>query len=188
MVEISISVAAILAILALAWAGIMFGVFYELTSTLLLFWAMMITLRYWYLATGLLLSWIPAAGAYAPFLAYWTLFLIGCLPLIIVMNRVTQDSVPRYPKVVDSILGFIFGFTSSVILVCSVMTSLPAIAPKVWEPFDRQALLLPFDRLPIAVYQYVEQDWLGITSSDPGHTRFPTFEKTDGEDFQKSWR
>ena len=188
MVETSLTVAAILAILALAWAGTTFGVFYELTSTLLLFWAMMVTLRYWYLATGLLLAWVPAAGAYAPFLAYWALFLIGCLPLIVVMNRVTEDSIPRYPKVVDSVLGFIFGLISGIIVVCSVMTSVPVIAPKVWAPFDRHALWLPFDRFPIAVYQHIEQDWLGVASSDSGHSRFPTFEKADVEDTQKYWR
>ena len=187
MVETTLSVTAILAILALAWAGIAFGVFYELTSTLSLFWAMMVTLRYWYLATGLIAGWVPAVGSYAAFLAYWSLFLIGCLPLIVVMNRVTQDSVPRYPKVVDSVLGFVFGLTSAVILVCSVMTSLPAIVPKVWEPYDHNALLLPFDRAPIAAYQYIEKNWFDISEADPGHTRFPTFKKEDADNFQKYW-
>lgn len=188
MVETSLSVAAILVILALAWAGIKFGVFYELTSTLLLFWAMMITLRYWYLATGLLLSWVPAAGSYAPFLAYWALFLIGCLPLIIVMNRITQDSVPRYPKVVDSVLGFIFGLSSGIIIVCSVMTSVPAITPKVWPAYNRDALLLPLDRVPIETYRYIEQHWVGVLETDPAHTRFSTFEKEDWDDPQKNWQ
>jgi hypothetical protein len=188
MVETALSVTAILLILALAWAGIAFGVFYELTSTLLLFWAMMVTLRYWYLATGLVAGWVPAAGSYAPFLAYWALFLVGCVPLIIVMNRVTQDSIPRYPKVVDSVLGFIFGFTSAVIVVCSVMTSLPVIVPKVWEPYNHDALLLPFDRAPIALYQYIERNWLGIADTDPAHARFPTFEKKDLDDYQKYWQ
>jgi uncharacterized membrane protein required for colicin V production len=188
MVETILSVFAILVILALAWAGIVFGVFYELTSALLLFIAMIVTLRYWYLATGLILSWVPATGSYAAFIAYWALFLIGCLPLIAVMNGITQDSVPRYPKVVDSVLGFIFGFASAVILMCSIMTSLPVIVPKVWAPYDRSALLLPFDRAPITTYQYLEKNWLGIATTDPAHTRFPTFEKTDLDDFEKYWQ
>jgi hypothetical protein len=188
MVETTLSVAAILAILALAWAGIAFGVFYELTSTLLLFWAMMITLRYWYLATGLLLSWVSMPASYACFIAYWALFLIGCLPLIAITNRVTLDSVPRYPRIVDTTLGFVFGLISAVILICCVMTSLSVIVPKLWEPYDRNALLRPFDRTPISVYQSIERDWLRIPVTDPGHTRFPTFEKAGVDDFQKYWR
>lgn len=188
MVETILSVFAILLILALAWAGIAFGVFYELTSTLLLFFAMMITLRYWFLATGLILSWVPAAGSYAAFIAYWALFLIGCLPLIAVMNGITQDSVPRYPRIVDSVLGFIFGLTSAVILICSVMTSLPVVVPKVWAPYDRGALLRPFDRAPILTYRYIEKNWLGISETNPAHTQFPTFEKADLDDFEKYWQ
>ena len=130
---------------------------------------------------------MPGAGAYGVFGAYWAVFLAGCLPLILVLNRVTQEAVPRYPKFIDLVLGFVFGFIAATILVCCVMTSLSVIVPKIWEPYNPNALTVPFDRYPIVVYQRIE-DVVGVKTNDPGRTRFPTFEKKDEDSFQKYWR
>ena len=188
MLEVILGIGGIVVILTLAWGGAtLFGVFYELTSSLLLFFAMMVTLRYWYEATRWIESVMPGAGAYGAFGAYWTVFLVGCLPLILVLNRVTQQAVPRYPSVIDMALGLIFGFVAATILVCCVMTSLSVIVPTIWEPYNREGLTVPFDRYPIEVYEHIEEQWLGVPKTDPGHTRFPTFQKTDADNFQKYW-
>ena len=122
MVEVILSLAAIVLILVLAWGGaVVFGLFYELTSSLLLFFALMVTLRYWYEATRWVESVMPGAGAYGAFGAYWAVFLAGCLPLILVLNRVTQQAVPRYPRFLDAVLGFVLGLIAATILVCCVM-------------------------------------------------------------------
>jgi uncharacterized membrane protein required for colicin V production len=187
-IPVILSIAAIVLILTLAWGGaVVFGVFYELTSSVLLFFAMMVTLRYWYEATRWVESVMPGAGAYGAFGAYWAMFLVGCLPLILVLNRLTQEAVPRYPKVIDMVLGFVFGFIAATILVCCVMTSLSVVVPTIWESYNRDALTVPFDRYPIAVYQRIE-DMVGVKTNDPGHTRFPTFERKDADDFQKYWQ
>ena len=186
--EVILSVLAILAILTLAWGGVLFGVFYELTSSLLLFFAMMVSLRYWYEMARWVESVMPGGGCYGALGAYWALFLLGCVPLILVLNRVTYQAVPRYPKIIDQVLGFVFGFISATILVCCVMTSLSVVLPKIWESYNHEALTLPFDQVPIKVYQHIEEQWLGISKADPGHTRFPTFEKTDADNFQKYWK
>ena len=178
----------IVLILSLAWGGVLFGVFYELTSSLLLFFAMMVSLRYWYEATRWLESVMPGAGAYGALGTYWAVFLLGCVPLILVLNRVTYAGGAALPENYRSVLGFIFGFISATILVCCVMTSLSVVVPTIWEPYNRNALMLPFDRFPIAVYEEIEDHWLGIPKTDPGHTRFPTFEKADADDFQKYWQ
>lgn len=183
-----LSIAGIVLILTFAWGGaIVFGVFYELTSSLLLFFAMMVTLRYWYEATRWVESVMPGAGAYGAFGAYWAVFLVGCLPLILVLNRVTQQAVPRYPRFVDMVLGFIFGFIAATILVCCVMTSLSVIVPKIWEPYNRDGLTVRFDLCPIAVYKHIEEQWLGVPEADAGRTRFPTFKKADADNFKKYW-
>jgi uncharacterized membrane protein required for colicin V production len=188
MVEVILSLAAIVLILILAWGGAaVFGLFYELTSSLLLFFAMMVTLRYWYEATRWVESIMPGAGAYGAFGAYWAVFLAGCLPLILVLNRVTQQAVPRYPRILDAVLGFVLGLIASTIVVCCVMTSLSVFIPKIWEPYNHFALTLPFDQYPINVYEHIEEQWLGIPKNDPGHTRFPTFKKEDADSFQKYW-
>ena len=187
-IPVILSLAAIALILMLAWGGaIAFGVFYELTSSVLLFFAMMVTLRYWYEAARWVESVMPGAGAYGVFGAYWAVFLAGCLPLILMLNRVTQESVPRYPKIIDVVFGFIFGFVAATILVCCVMTSLSVIVPKIWDAYNPNALTVRFDQKPIEVYQYIENA-IGVKTNDPGRTRFPTFEKNDADDFQKYWQ
>ena len=79
-----------------------FGVFYELTSSLLLFFAMMVTMRYWYEATRWVESVMPGAGAYGAFGAYWAVFLLGCLPLILVLNRVTEEALLKRRRLLNS--------------------------------------------------------------------------------------
>jgi len=187
-VPVALTVLAILLILSLTRLGVIFGVFYELTSTLLLFLAMMVTLRYWYEATRWVESVMPGAGSYGAFGAYWAMFLVGCVPLIVVLNQVTQQAVPRYPKFIDMILGAIFGFIAATILVCCIFTSLSVIVPKIWDGYNPSALAVRFDQCPIAVYQDIEEQMLGVPKNDPGHTRFPTFEKTDADNFQKYWQ
>ncbi len=127
--EFILSIVVIVLILALAWGGVLFGVFYELTSSLLLFFAMMVSLRYWYELARWIETVMPGAGSYGALGAYWVLFLLGCVPLILVLNRVTMQAVPRYPKIIDTTLGLVFGFISATILVCCVMTSLSVLVP-----------------------------------------------------------
>src|SRR5712671_3795294 len=187
-IPVILSLGAIVLILAMAWGGAaVFGVFYELTSSVLLFFAMMVTLRYWYEATRWVESVMPGAGAYGAFGAYWAVFLAGCLPLILVLNYVTQEAVPRYPKIIDLALGFVFGLIAATILVCCVMTSLSVVVPKIWESYNHDALTVPFDRYPIVVYRRIE-DVVGVKTNDPGRTRFPTFEKKDADNFQDYWK
>lgn len=188
MPEFILSLLLILVVVALARVGAFFGAFYEITSTLLLLVAATVALRYWYPLTGWIVSWWPEGGCYAAFGAYWALFLAGCLPLIIIMDRITQDAVPRYPKALDITLGFLFGAFSAIVLVCCVMTSLSVVIPKLWDPYDRTTLLLPFDQLPLTAYQKVERDWMHVPASNPSHTRFPTYKKEDADDINKYWR
>src|SRR2546425_6855326 len=156
-IELIISVSALLVILLLGRVGMHFGAFYEVVSTLLLFLAMMFTLRYWFLLTRWITGWFGGNGSgYAAFGAYWALFLVGCAPLIVVMNHVTEESMPKYPRWLDSVVGFVFGLLSAMILVCSVMTSLSVLAAKIYEPYNRTALIAPLDAVPIWMYRSIE--------------------------------
>lgn len=188
MLELILSLAVIGLILYMGRMGTSFGLFYELTSMVLLFFAMLVTMRYWHLMTRAVESVIPISGAYATFVGYWVMFLIGCLPLIVAMRVITEDSRPKYPAALDNLLGFAFGLVSAAILFCSVMTSLSVIIPKLYEPYERTALLLQFDEYPIRSYRFVERDIFGVDPEDPHHTRMPTLDKSDLDDSKKFWR
>jgi uncharacterized membrane protein required for colicin V production len=187
-VETIISLVALLLIVALSRIGMNFGAFSEVVSTVLLFWAMLFTLRYWYSLTHWITDWFGSGSSYATFGAYWALFLVGCTPLLALMNRVTRDSAPIYPGLFDNIVGLVFGLASAVILVCCVMTSVSALAPKVWPPYDRTALVLSLDKVPLEIYRAIERDVLRVPTNAPGHTRFPSFEKSCVDDLPEKWK
>ena len=188
MFEMILSIIALVLVLYLGRMGASFGLFYEMTSMLLLFFAMMVTLRYWFLFTGVIVSVTPLEGPYAAFVAYWCLFLLGCLPLIGAMKIINEDSRPKYPTALDAPLAFVFGTVAAAIFVCSVMTSFSVILPKVWEPYERSDLLVPLDEIPFKVYRFVEGKLLGVKKGDPAQTPLPTLGNTEADDFEKFWQ
>ena len=188
MFEPALSILAIGLILYLGRLGIIFGVFRELISALWLFFAMMVTLRYWWLATAGVMANTPLTGANAALVAFWSVYLVACLPLLVLARFMQKDVVALYPRMLDMLLGPVFGTFSAVILVSCLMLSLSVFLPKIWEDYQPTGLIVRLDKLPINVYQVVEGKWLGITEKNPGHARFPTLEKADVDDFQKYWR
>jgi hypothetical protein len=188
MFEPILSVLAIGLILYLGRLGVIFGVFQELGNMLWLFFAMMVTLRYWWLATAVVMALTPMTGVHAVLAAFWLAFLVACTPLLALSWFLEKNHVARYPRLLDLVLGPVFGVLSATIVVSCLMLSLSVIIPRIWEPYQRTGLIVPFDELPIDVYQTVEQKWLGITENDPGHTLFPTLKNADADDFKKYWR
>ena len=186
--EMILSIVGILVIVGMGRLGMHFGLFYELTTTLLLFFAMMVVLRYWYPATVWVAGWFGGGAGYAAFSTFWALFLIGASPLIVILNRLSESATPKYPKVLDSFLGLIFGVVSATIVVCCLMTSLSVVLPIWVDSYDHTQLMAPFDVAPIKLYQAVERDVLSIPRKDPGHTRFPTFVKGDVDNLDKYWK
>jgi len=188
MVEPVFSVLAIVLILYLGRLGAIFGVFQELSNALWMFFAMMVALRYWWLATNLLMADTPLTGSYAALVAFWAIFLIACAPLLILRHLIHRDALAPYPRILDVLLGPVFGVISATILISCIMLSVSIITPEIWEPYQRTGLIIPLDKLPTGIYKTVEEEWLGIMEKNPGHTRFPTLEKADANNFQKYWR
>jgi len=186
--EVILSILAVIVILYLGRVGASFGLFFEMTSAVLFTFAMLVTMRYWYHATQIFNSIVPVGPAYSAFWGFLLLFILGCIPLIAVMKSVNEDARPKYPNLLDTILGFVFGTISAAVVVCCVFTLVSVLLPKAWKDYDPNALFFRLDQYPIQVYQFVEQDVFGVTDKDPGHTRLPTLEKGDLDDFEKYWR
>lgn len=188
MIEVIITIFAIILILYLGRVGASFGLFFEMTSALLFFLAMMVTLRYWHQATILFNSLVPFGPAYAVFWGFLLSFILGCIPLIVVIKYVNEDARPKYPNWLDTVLGFVFGTISASIVVCCAFTLMSVILPKAWRDYDPSALFLRLDQYPIQVFQAIESGLFGIGEHDPRHTPLPTLEKADLDNFDKYWR
>lgn len=188
MVETILTIFAILVILYLGRVGASFGLFFEMTSTVLFFFAMLATMRYWCQATQIFNSIVPFGNAYAAFWGFLLLFILGCLPLLWVMKNVNDESRPKYPNFLDGVLGFVFGALSAGIVVCCAFTLMSVILPKAWADYDPSRSFLRLDRVPIATLRFIESNLFGITEADSTHTRLPTLEKSDLDDFQKFWQ
>lgn len=185
MVEPIISIACLLLILYLGRMGAAFGMFFEMTSTVLLLFAMLATLRFWYPFSQWFSAVGPVSGIHAIFVSYWILFLLGSIPLIVVMKQVNEDSRPKYPAILDKVLGFLFGAASGAIVICAVMTSLSVILPTLWKDYEHRQILFSLDTLPLTVYQEIENNVAGIDDKDPSHTRFPSLEREDIQEAEK---
>ena len=188
MIETIISVVALLLILEMGRLGSLFGFFLELTSTLLLFFAMMVGLRYWFVATQLLRLHATIPVPYAMLICFWTVFVACSVPLVLLTQRISEDKVPRYPRRFDALLGFVFGVASGTILVCIVLTSLSIVLPTMWTTYDQSRLLVPLDQVPLRAYRFVEQNCLRIPADDARHTPLPTLVATNAEDVAQVWR
>lgn len=188
MIETVISVVALLLILELGRLGSLFGFFLELTSTLLLFFAMMVSLRYWFVATQLLRSHATIPVPYAMLICLWAVFVACSVPLVLLTQRIGEEKTPRYPRRLDALLGFVFGVASGTILVCIVLMSLSVILPTMWTTYDHTRLLVPLDQVPLQVYRLVEDKCLRIPADDVRHTPLPALVATNAEDVTQSWR
>ena len=116
------------------------------------------------------------------------MFIVGSVPLIIVMKYVNEDSRPKYPNFLDTFLAFGFGAISAAIVVCSALTLASVIVPKAWDKYEPSLLLGRLDKKPIEFYQFVEQAFFGISDKNETHTRLPTLEKDDADNFDKYWK
>jgi hypothetical protein len=190
MVEPILTVCAVLLILYLGRVGASYGLFFELTSTVLFFFAMLVACRYWYLFTQLVNTQTPFGHAYSAFWGFLLLFILGCIPLIALLKTVNEDAQPKYPPLFDVVVGFVFGSLSAAIIICSTFTMMSVIMPKAWDAYDPErlgVLGIRLDRAPIAVYRFIEQTVFGIGEDDAGRTRLPTLDKADLDDFEKYW-
>ncbi len=188
MIEPWFTIVVVLLILAYARMGAMIGLFYEIPNMMLLLFALLVTLRYWYLVTDAILSRTTLQPGAAACMAFWALFLAVCVPVMILTRRINIASQPRYPRVLDAGLGFVFGLASASIAICCVMTSVTLLLPAFTTGVEPVKFLVPWDRVAVHAFQTVERKWFGIPATDPSHTRFPTFRKADADNFQKSWR
>ena len=186
MLEPWITIAALLVILGYGRLGATFGLFCELPNALMLLIAMLVSLRYWYPASQLLGSLVQQPAGLTAVIAFWALLVIACCPMIFLLRHVTEDSRPVYPKLLNGGLGFGLGLVSATLFFSCLLLSGSIFLPKIWPAYDRTTMYLPWDNLPVEIYQHIERGWLGISADDPGHTRFPTFEKAG--DSEPVWR
>ncbi len=188
MTEGILSVLALLLLLELTRLGMSFGFFTEAANTLLVFFAMMISLRYWFVVTRLLVMVAPVPPVYAALMGFWLMFLIGCAPLVWLTKKVDEEVAPHYPRWLDAGLGAVFGAASGAVIICVVMMSLSIVLPTIWTTYERSNLMVPLDQAPLVAYRFVEQHVLGIPADDPRRTPLPTLDKADAGALEKYWR
>jgi uncharacterized membrane protein required for colicin V production len=169
------------------------GLFRELANMLSLLAGLWVALRYWYPVTAYLAgklggSTLVVPAGNAALVAFWSLMLVSALPLLLIFNRMDERFVPQYPRSVEAVGGLVCGVGTSLVIVCCVMITVSVFVPKVAPSYDRDTLLVSWDKLPIAAYRRIEDGWLGVAEDAPGKTRFPTFRKDDMDDLGAYWK
>ncbi len=175
MLEPWLTILALAVILGYGRLGWIFGLFAELANSLILFLAMLVSLRYWRLADRYV-SWLLGdSTSNSPAIAFWALLAVTCFPMVFLLQGFIKKSRPSYPYLLDRVLGFILGTVSATIVFSCVMLSLSVFQPALVSSHARSTMLVRWDVLPIAVYCYIERDCLSIDRNDPLRTRFPVF-------------
>jgi uncharacterized membrane protein required for colicin V production len=169
------------------------GLFREMANLVSLLVGLWVALRYWFPATAYLNGQLGGSTFHLPagnaaLVAFWAVMLAVALPLLLLFSRMDDKYLPRYPRILDAVGGLVFGVGTSLVVVCSIMITVSVFVPKVWPEYNRDTLLVPWDRLPITAYRKVETEWLGVSGEDPARSRFPTFSKHHVDDLGEYWQ
>jgi uncharacterized membrane protein required for colicin V production len=187
MVEIGISVALIAAILFIGRNGLEKGFFVQVTTTGIVFFAMLVALRYWYPFATWLGASLGTGEAQNAFGAFWILFIFVFAPCYALLRSLNERIVPVYPLVIERGGGFLAGCASGVLVTGCIIVSLSLYLPKMLPEFDNSRLLLPIDRAPIAIYRGVESLASRGGWSMNEHMVFPELSKSNGK-LEATWK
>ncbi len=188
MLEISISLGAILTVLFWGREGAKAGFFVQTVAAGLAFFAMMVALRFWFPASVWLSGLLGGDSKDVAFAAFWALFAGVFAPLYGLLRSLNGRFVPAYPLFIERAFGFIAGCLFGGLLTAGMMTSLLLYLPKIWPGYEASRMLLPLDRAPIALYQKVQKIASERQMIGEEHIVLPELTKAGDDRIVSDWK
>ncbi len=187
MIATIVSIIALLLIVVqgrLAWQE---GLFRAVARFLFVTIAVLVALRFWHPYTGWLVESLDMPFEQLALAGFWTLFAVVFVPLNALLGSINNDFVPEYPSGMDRVGGMICGALTAWLLCAAVVLSAMPLLPKYAASYDPAHLLLPLDRLPLALYAGLEGRVTGLPEGDAGRTVLPKIGSEPGEPLKVSW-
>lgn len=188
MIEILISFVALLLILFFGHRGWRQGFFRSTSHLLVVIFAILWGLRWWHPYTGWLAERLGISADQLAFVAFWCVFAVVFIPLNALAGALSDEFVPVYPVGIERLGDFLGGAMAAALLCSAVLLSALPWLPNIYPAYDSSRLLLPMDRLPLAVFRGVEEMATGLPPDDSARTLLPFLEGKPGETFQVGWR
>ncbi len=173
MIEIGISIVALVAIVYGGIHGAKEGLFRAFVRLCLGLLGFIIAIRFWYLGTDFLAAQISVNPEQVSFAAFWGIFVLVVMPILVGIKTLNNDFIPVYPIPLERFVGFLFGAANAVILASAMLLSLTLNIPSVFSAYDETKLLLPIHRLPALLYRNVETGLTHVSPDSRSHTLLP---------------
>ncbi len=173
MIEIGISIVALVAIVYGGIHGAKEGLFRAFARLCLGVLGFIIAMRFWYVGTDFLAAQISVNPEQVSFAAFWGIFLLVVMPPFIGIKTLNNDFIPVYPIPLERFAGFLFGAANTIILASAMLLSLTLNIPRVFSTYEETKLLLPIHRLPALLYRNVETGLTHVSPESPSHTLLP---------------
>lgn len=139
--------------------------------------ALLVALRYDFLASRSASALQPVPTPILAALCLWLLF--GAV--LYVFRKGCDDYLEPFesetPSIIERLLGAVFGGVTGAVFVAVVVLSAGILAPQLFA--ERSTLLpVPIEELPVVAYRWVETNLAGISENDPAHTPLPQLRRT----------
>ncbi|MEO7933294.1 MAG: CvpA family protein [Chthoniobacterales bacterium] len=178
MIELGISIVALVAIVYGGMHGAKEGLFWAFARLCLGLLGFIAAIRFWYLGTDFLAAQISVSPEQVAFAAFWGIFVLVVMPPLIGIKTLNNDFIPAYPIPLERFAGFLFGAGNAVVLASAMLLSLTLNIPSVLSSYDETKLLLPIHRLPTLIYRSVETRLTHVTADSPSHTLLPVGQRS----------
>lgn len=162
----------VLCILLVAARGSEARALKSMLSTVIFFFGMVLTTRYWEIGTELLTGFGLSEPIAAPL---WFLFIMGAYLLVFAANLEPWiagkfSKMVMYP-VLDRILGFLFGLAGGFLMMTTIF--MVAMIPMVkWGNYDAGLVPYRLDEQPLKIYRWMNKQFTGEQVL-PGSNTFP---------------
>jgi len=173
MTELFIYAAALLVLFLSAQTGAKSGAFAALSWMLTSVFALLVTMRYWFLVTH-------AASAYEtvslPILAtfcFWLPFVLLLFVLVKLREAYLYEFEAVSGSFVGGLLGALFGTVSGAVLVAALAMTASLLAPQYFPVGQPTLLPIALDAMPQRAFRYLETNLAGVSEKDPAHTPLP---------------
>lgn len=155
--------------------GIKSGAFPALRWMLGSLLALLVALRYWFLATRSASALQPLPLPALAVGCFWLLLVVVLYGFMKGCDDYIEPLDSETPSFVDRLLGAVFGGVTGWVFVSAALMSASLLVPQLFAG-KSEILPIAFDQMPVAAYRFVETNLAGISENDPAHTPLPPFQ------------
>lgn len=185
--EMILLLVALLPVIWRVWIGLRMGATVEFRYMIVCVFALLVSMRYWYLVTSALAEYFTADPQYLAAGVCVVLFLVSFLLASVVVNIKAQVFLSVRSNIPDTVLGGVAGLISGAAIACSILLTASVALPGKVENFATSNYPVPADKYPALIFRTIEQNVAHIAQESTGHTLLPVVKPVEGQSPVLTW-